>query len=205
MTRRGPARRRRPYDSPLRRQLTAATRERIVTAGAELLHGFPVWNWAALTIPRAAERAGVTARTVYRHFAGERELRDAVLERLQQEAEVDLEGLELDDFRELAARVLRYVSSFPLEPRTPRDATLAAAHARQREALLTAVAPTARGWRAGDRAIAAGMLDVLWSVASYERLVVDWELEPEQAIRGVTWAIGLVADAIRRGRRPSAG
>ena len=43
----------------------------------------------------------------------------------------------------------------------------------------------------------------LWSVASYERLVVDWDLDPEAAIRGVTWVIGLVEDAIRRDRRPS--
>ena len=46
------------------------------------------------------------------------------------------------------------------------------------------------------------MLDVLWSVASYERLVVDWELDPKAAITGVTWVIGLVEDAIRRGDRP---
>ena len=37
-------------------QRAAETRERIVTAGAELLHGFPVWNWRALTV-RARRRA----------------------------------------------------------------------------------------------------------------------------------------------------
>ena len=47
------------------------------------------------------------------------------------------------------------------------------------------------------------MLDVLWSVVSYERLVVDWELDPKDAIRGITWVIQLVEDAIRRGRRPA--
>jgi hypothetical protein len=46
------------------------------------------------------------------------------------------------------------------------------------------------------------MLDVLWSVVSYERLMIDWELEPEDAIRGVTWVMGLIEDAIRDGRRP---
>ena len=39
MTDTAPARRR--YDSPVRRQRAAETRERILTAGAELLHGFP--------------------------------------------------------------------------------------------------------------------------------------------------------------------
>ena len=46
------------------------------------------------------------------------------------------------------------------------------------------------------------MLDVLWSVASYERLVVDWDLDPHDAIAGVTWVIGLVEDAIRRAIGP---
>ncbi len=46
------------------------------------------------------------------------------------------------------------------------------------------------------------MLDVLWSVTSYERLVVDWDLDPEEAIAGATWVIGLVEEAIRTGRRP---
>ena len=47
------------------------------------------------------------------------------------------------------------------------------------------------------------MLDVLWSVTSYERLVADWNLDPDDAIRGATWVIGLVEDAIRKGTRPA--
>jgi hypothetical protein len=47
------------------------------------------------------------------------------------------------------------------------------------------------------------MFDVLWSVASYERLVVDWRMEPARAIRGITWVIELVEEAVRSGRGPS--
>jgi hypothetical protein len=50
--------------------------------------------------------------------------------------------------------------------------------------------------------VAAAMFDVLWSVASYERLVVDWQLHRERAIRGITWVIGLVEQAVRNGDRP---
>ena len=64
------------------------------------------------------------------------------------------------------------------------------------------MAPFTDEWPDIDRATAAAMLDVLWSVVSYERLVTDWELDPKEAIRGVTWVIGLVEDAIRHGRRP---
>jgi AcrR family transcriptional regulator len=192
----------RPYDSPVRREQAAGTRRRIVAAGADLLHGFAVWNWRALTVPNVAARAEVSERTVYRHFSNERELRDAVIAQLESEAGVTLEGLALADVADHTARILEYVSSFPLESRTPNEPTLLAAHRRQRDALVAAVAARAEGWTAADRAIAAGVLDVLWSVASYERLVVDWDLPPDDAVAGVTWAIGLVVDAISSGRRP---
>jgi AcrR family transcriptional regulator len=195
---------RRRYDSPVRRQRAAETRERIVAAGAELLHGFPVWNWNALTVRAVAERAGVNERTVYRYFPSERELRDAVMARLEEEAGVDLEGLSLDRLQDITARILEYVSSFPFEPRTVRDdATVAAANERQREALLAAVAPLTENWPFVDRAIAAAMLDVLWSVVTYEHLIERWELEPKEAISGITWVMGLIEDALRSGRRPT--
>ena len=196
-----PKQKRRRYDSPLRRQRTAETRERIITAGVELLHGCPVWNWSALTVRGIARRAGVNERTVYRHFDNERELREAVLARTEEEAGVEIDGLRLEEVQAVTARVLEYVSTFPIEPRIQRDATLMAAGKRQREVLLAAVAPATRDWPESDRTLAAAMLDVLWSVASYERLVADWKLDPEEAIRGAIWVIGLVEDAIRQGRR----
>jgi hypothetical protein len=72
---------------------------------------------------------------------------------------------------------------------------------RLRSALVGAVAPSTEDWPEGDRAQAAAVLDVLWSVACYERLVAGWGLDPDDAIRAATWAIGLVEDAIRRGHR----
>ena len=195
---------RRPYDSPVRRERAAETRERIVAAGAAILHEHAVWNWNALTIRGVAQRAGVNERTVYRHFSGERELREAVLTRLEHEAGVTPEDLRFDDLQAFTARVLGYVSSFPLDPRTTRDPMLMAAHDRLRDALLTAVQEGNPDWPARDRTIAAAVLDVLWSVGSYERLVADWALEPAEAIRAVTWVMGLVEDAIRADRRPPA-
>ena len=46
------------------------------------------------------------------------------------------------------------------------------------------------------------MFDVLWSVATYERLVVDWQVDQKRAIRGIAWVIGLVEEAVRAGRGP---
>ena len=66
-------------------------------------------------------------------------------------------------------------SSFPPDARPPLDPTLQEAKRRQQEALLAAVAARAATWSEADRTVAAAVLDVLWSVASYERLVVDWQ------------------------------
>ena len=151
-----------------------------------------------------AARSEVNERTVYRYFPSERALRDAVLVRLEQESGVELDGMQLEDVADVTARMFEYVSSFPLAPRTPPDPTVLAANQRQREALLSAVAAAAGTSPPPEPTIAAAMLDVLWSVVSYERLVAEWGLDPEDAIRGLTWVIGLVEDAIRAGHAPVA-
>jgi AcrR family transcriptional regulator len=193
---------RRPYNSPLRRQRAAETRERIVAAGSELVHGFERWDWRGLTVRAVAQRAEVSERTVYRHFADERELRDAVMARLHEEAGVDLDGVGLEDFGALTARVFAYLASFAVSPRALRDPTFAAADEQRRQALLGAVQPSTPGWPAEDQAIVAAVLDVLWTVPTYERLRTAWDLDADQAARAATWVVGLVEQAIHDGRRP---
>jgi AcrR family transcriptional regulator len=193
---------RRPYDITLRSERAAETRERIVAAGSDLLHRSSVRDWRALTIREVAERAGVNERTVYRHFGNERGLRDAVMHRIEEEAGIDLSVMQLEDIAGVTSAILEHVSSYPLESRPPLDPTLTEASQRQRQALLDAVADRAADWTPEDRTVAAAMFDVLWSVASYERLVVDWQLNRERAIRGITWVIGLVEQAVRNGDPP---
>jgi AcrR family transcriptional regulator len=192
---------RRNYDSTLRRERAAQTRENIVTAGAELVRSSSIRDWRGVTIRAVAERAGVNERTVYRHFANERALRDAVMHRLESDAGVDLAEMQLEDFADVTARVLRYVSGSLGKP-PPLDPTLADAGRRQHDALLAAVAAYTPEWSDHDRKLAAGALDVLWSVASYERLVNDWQLDRDDAIAAITWMIGLVEAAISGGRPP---
>jgi AcrR family transcriptional regulator len=193
----------RRYDNTLRRERANETRERIVASGAELVRQTSVRDWRGVTMRAVAERARVNERTVYRHFANERALRDAVMHRLEQEVGIDFTQLRLDDVGAAAARILRLVAASPLDrPRPPLDPTLAEAKQRQHEALIGAVASHAEEWPDADGTLVAALLDVLWGVSSYERLVRDWDLESEEAIRGLTWVISLVDDAIRRGERP---
>ena len=197
-----PVRPGRPYDGTLRRERAAETRERILVAGSDLLHRTSVRDWKKLTVRAVAERAGVNERTVYRYFGSERGLRDAVMHRNEQEAGIDLAGMQLEDVATVAAQIFEHVSQYPREPRPPLEPTLVDAKHRQRDALLGAVAAGTEGWPEEDRTMAAAMFDVLWSVGSYERLVVDWEIDHERAVEGISWVIGLVEQALRDGRGP---
>ena len=193
---------RRRYDNTLRRQRAEETRNRIVAAGADVLRESSIRDWRALTIRGVAERAGVNERTVYRHFANERALRDAVMHRLEEQSGVTLDELGLEGIGDATARIFRLVAAYPPGPRPALDPTLAEANRRQHEALLGAVEERAQRWPAADRTLAAAMFDVLWAVASYERLVVDWHLDRDDAIRAITWVIGLLEQAISEDRRP---
>lgn len=197
-----PARRR--YDSPLRREQANATRDRIVEAACDLLADSSIRDWQGITVRAVAARAEVSERTVFRHFGNERGLRDAVMRRLEDQAGIDLENLRLGDLPKVIGRVVEEIAAHPLEPRGPLDPTLSEVSRRQHAALLAAVAAVAEGWPEEDRTVAAAVLDVLWGVATYERLAGDWDLDPDRAVAGITWVATLVEEAVRDGRRPLA-
>jgi len=203
--------RRRQYNSPLRRQQSDDTRKRILTAGLQLLQAPRALNWPAVTIREVATQAGVNERTVYRYFGSERELRDAVLDLVHAESGIDLAALRLADVAATSRRVLEYFAAIPPAPASAgaddamRDATFARAAQRKRGALLRAIELETAEWREQDRAVAAALLDLLWNVRSYQQLRQDWELEPADAIGGLTWLIGLLEAAIRDGRSPLGG
>ena len=196
---------RRQYDSPLRQQRASETRDRIVSAGCDLLAESSIRDWRGLTMRAVAERAGVNERTVYRHFTNERGLRDAVMHRQEQQAGIDLTALRLDGVADVAARIVASIATHPLPARPELDPTLTEASERVRGALLRAVADETEGWSAGDQQVAAAMFDVLWGMSPYERLVADWGLDADQAVAGITWVIGLIEDAVRAGARPGSG
>ena len=193
---------RRRYDGTLRRQQAAETREGILSGGSGVLHGSAFRDGRALTLRAVAEHAGVNERPVYRHFANERGLRDAMMQRIEDEAGIDLARLRLENVADAAAQIFEHVASYPQKHRPPLDPTLTEAGQRQRRALLAAVKARTATWPEADRVAVAAVLDVLWSVAAYERLVLDWQLDRRQAIQSVTWVVGLIEEAVRKGRRP---
>ncbi len=196
------ARPRRRYHSPVRQQQSAETREGIIAAGAELVHGFTAWDWTNLTARAVGERAGVSERTVQRYFPTERALRDAVLQRLVEESGIDLATMELADFARVAAQLFRYLSSFAVVPAPPEDPSFASVDRMRRDALAQTVERATPGWSDRQREAAAAMLDMLWNPPTYERLTQVWALDAERATSAITWLIGLIEEAIRRGDLP---
>ncbi|BBZ17268.1 hypothetical protein MGAD_16030 [Mycolicibacterium gadium] len=197
---------RRTYDNRARQQKAAQTRERIVAAGSELVHAFDSWNWRDLTFKAVAERAGVGERTVYRHFPTERHLHDAVMQRLECEAGISYEDVNLTNIDDVTARVFASLQRFSVRRSvdTPQDPTFVGVDARRREALVRAVSASAPAWSAAQQQMAAALLDVLWNVPSYERLVGVWGIDGTDATRAIGWVMAKVISAIEDDDAPPA-
>ncbi len=197
---------RRPYNSTVRRQQAAETRERILSAGSDLAHHFPGFDWSqGVTFRAVAGRAGVSERTVYRHFPTEQQLHDAVMNRLRDEAAVSFDDLELNDLADITARRFAAMPSYAFWPSLKESPTFSAEHERRSSALRRAVISSTPHWSDAEREMAGAMLDVLWSGASYERLITVWKLDVDRATRATSWVMELLIDAIRNDRRPAAG
>jgi AcrR family transcriptional regulator len=197
---------RRTYDNRARQEKAAQTRERIVTAGSELVHEFDSWNWRDLTFKAVAERAGVGERTVYRHFPTERHLHDAVMQQLESEAGVSYEDVDLTNIGDVTAKVFASLQRFSVRTsvETPQDPTFVGVDVRRRDALLRAVSASAPEWSAAEKHATAALLDVLWNVPSYERLVGEWGIDAADATRAIGWLMSKVVGAIEDDDPPPA-
>lgn len=195
---------RRTYDSSSRRRQAEQTRERIVAAGSELVREYRSWDWRELTFRAIAERAGVGERTVYRHFPTERDLHDAVMGRLEDEAGVAYEEVDLTNLTDVTGRFFASLQRFTIEEsvQPPADPVFVGADQRRRQALFRAVTEAAPDWPAARVRAVAGLLDVLWNLPSYERLVNTWQLSPAEASTSLTWLIDTVVASVRSGAVP---
>jgi AcrR family transcriptional regulator len=196
------AKRSRSYNSPLRQQQASTTRDRIVTAGADLARKLPIWDWRAMTFKAVGERAQMNERTVRRYFATERSLRDAIHQRHMQECGVDFSSLELADFADAAIRVHGYLLGFSFAPRETPDPGLTAMDTERRASLLNSIARATPSWSPTDRLIAAATLDVFWTPLNFERFSSAWKLDEPNIARLIRWAIATLQDAIKDGKRP---
>ncbi len=195
---------RRSYNSPLRRQQTEQTRQKIVEAGAELVRSFSSWDWTNLTCKAVSEKAGISERTVYRHFSTERHLRDAIMQELMKQTGVNLDNIELGEFAAITTGVVKSFATFAVPNLVVEDPTLLSIAEARREALLQAVQRGAPNWSHSHQTMAAALLDQFWNPMPYERMTNDWGMDLQQSITALTWVINLINDAIDRDNRPDA-
>jgi AcrR family transcriptional regulator len=172
-----------------------------VSAGAALVRELPTWDWDGLTFRALADRAEVSERTVYRHFPTERKLHDAVMERLEDEAGITYEDVDLANIADVTARMLAAMHRFAAEETgyPPVGPAVSGADGRRRAALQRAVSAEARNLTDVQQRIAAGLLDAMWHPVTYERLVRAWQLDDETALGAVEWVIAKLVSAIRSG------
>jgi AcrR family transcriptional regulator len=194
----------RRYNNVLRRAQATETRARILAAGTNLAHGAKSWDWREITFRAVAERAGISERTIYRHFSTEKQLHDGVMMRLEQDAGVSYEGMSLVDVINITARVFSGFSSFAVAPPIAADSTFRETDERRHQALVRAISAERTTWPDHEVRKAAAVLDLLWSPMSYERLMTGWGLEGKDAARAIIWALETLTGAISEGNRPSA-
>jgi AcrR family transcriptional regulator len=193
----------RRYDSPVRRERSAETREKIVDAGAGLVHELSTWDWRGVTVREVAMRAGVHERTVHRHFTTERDLRGAVLQRLVEESGVTVEGMRLEDLPGHVHQLFGYLGSFASTAPPRAEGVLAELDQRRTQALLDTVRAAAGDASDAELRRIAALVDVLWGLPTYRRLIDDWGLDANQAADSVGWLIDLLTKAVRDGQRPT--
>lgn len=192
----------RKYHSPLRQQQAAETRERIIAAGSTLVHGFPSWDWKNLTARAVGERAGVSERTVQRHFASEQALRDAVLHRLVEESGVNLEELDLASFDDVIIGMFRYLSSFATATDIVQDPAQTKLDQLRKAALVEAVREVIPSWTEREQELVAAVLDTLWQPATQDRLKLAWGVDADDFPRLARWFTSLIRDALYQGNKP---
>ena len=192
----------RRYDGSGRRAAAEETAQRILEAAAELARDLPDWDWSELTMTAVAEHAGVGRRTVYRHFESQGELHAALVVHMLRQADVDYDGLRLDDLPTVAAKVYEQLTTFAAKPWGLHPVVFPEVDAARRDGLRRAVADAMSAAPpeedAPDPETVAALLDVIWQVTSYELLIRDWGFDGEQATHALRWLHGLVAGALTK-------
>ena len=129
------------------------------------------------------------------------------MQRLEDDAGVSYDDVALGNVAEVTARVFASLQRFSVRDSvdTPRDPTFVGVDARRRDALLRAVAAHRHpGLSKAEQRVTAGLLDVLWNLPSYERLVGVWGLDGATATDAVTWLMSKVIEAVQDGNPPPA-
>jgi len=191
----------------LRTQQTALTRDLIMEALTDLIVDRGV---QAFSVQQVAERAGVSHRTVYRHYPSRQALLDGLAEWLDERFARRL-GSDVDDYKSMMddldslARGVELSFAHMDEHATHMKAYVAlhvgtgiiAARRKERTDALraTLVRGAAGAFSPGHRDAVVGLLRTLISSTTWHQMTTEHGLDGRVAGRSVAWAIQtLIAD-----------
>lgn len=190
----------RPYRSALRGAQQQQTRERILEAAiAQIAED----GLAELTVPLVAERAGVSLRTVYRHFPTKDDLIDSVAE--FRDLQFGSQGPPAS-VEELVETTPRLFEGFAARDDLVRAADVSAAgrqihdRARRRraKALSQILEDVTRDLPPAEARRVAATVQVLWSTRAWLTLHDNWGMDGDEAGKAAQWAIATLLDEARR-------
>ena len=191
----------RTYTSPLRAEQTAATRARVLDAAIDLLQATDSGDVA---IPDVAERAGVSVRTAYRAFPTRNALLEAVLAELSVrfEAIAGTMPVTLDELAPSADGAVRAV--YEVEPlframfATPAGRELHRETApRRREAIDGMLTAELADLTPQQRRRFIAIAHLLSSSRSVLLLKDYHDLDEDDAVAAIRWALATIVDAVR--------
>jgi AcrR family transcriptional regulator len=187
-------------DQSLRDEQASLTRDRIMRALADLL---VEQGPQSLSLHAVAERAGVSDRTLYRHFANKEALYVALQAWISDAVDRAAPPPSLTSPDDLAAslraafpELARLKDAYLVLQGLPevRDA-MASGHADRRGAITKAMKPVTRGLPKPAATRMTAIAHLLGSSRALYFLQDVWSFTPEQAAEASGWAIGVIAAA----------
>ncbi len=195
---------------PLRERQTNLTREAILEALARTvveqgLHDFSVQD--------VADRAGVSHRTVYRHFPD----RDALLDGLTQELDELFRQRDLrllpESARDIAAQARTAFRLFGERPHLVRAVAIGSlatgtqpeGRARRDRAFREQVEEAASDLPDAEVRKASAVIRYLANSLAWVVLTQQLDLEPEEAAEAVSWAVDALLDDLEERTREARG
>jgi AcrR family transcriptional regulator len=182
----------------LRDEQIARTRERLLEAAAQLLAEDQELGFRAI-----AERAGVSAPTVYRHFASPEELMPDLLVHLERRLGVTEHPTSLAGFAEMVPRLFASFQENQVYMRAwmraPKAQAVRELNWHRRATSIANGLPDIPVLRDPDHAQRfAGLMLVLAGSPTWHAITEVTDLRGDDAGRLVAWAMNALADAAER-------
>lgn len=189
--------RKRGYKSELRGKQAAATRELIIKTAAE---AFVPWS-TEVPFDQLAERAGISVRTVFRHFPTQRDLLEAATPYLLERSGWRPDEMTDDNFAEMAAKAFAYFGGLlesSARDSDPMPAVLRQHRVQQRIAPIErALGPLTEGLEPGLGRAVLAVLSGLTRIQFLRGMHEQWGTRGADASMAIEWAVSALLAALR--------